>query len=73
MQVVLIGKTMVQLAGVYLEPVQNGSLEKFDNWWTLMGCHLARDIIETFSKRPYFSVKYIFPNICHKIGIAIKN
>lgn len=32
---------------------------------------LDRDVVETFSKLYYFSGKYTFQIICHKIGFAI--
>lgn len=36
-----------------------------------LGAILARDVVETFSKRHRFSGKYTYPMICDKIGVAI--
>lgn len=34
---------------------------------------MARDIIQTFSKRHYFSSEYSFPMINHALGVAIES
>lgn len=33
---------------------------------------LARDVVETITKRNYFNGKYNFPMICHKIVVSFK-
>lgn len=50
---------MEQFIGVYLNHVQNGGLSKSDNWWTWQAAVFARDVVETFPKRHYFSGKYV--------------
>lgn len=60
---------MIQLTGLYANLVQNGSLSKFDYWWMI---RTYRDVVETFSKRHYFSENYTFLLSGHKIGVSVK-
>lgn len=55
----------------YVSPDRNGGLlTTCQLWQTVI---LTRDVVDIFFRRHYFSVKYIFSMVCHRIGFIQKN
>lgn len=52
--------------------VQNDCLSKLDNWSPLTGRHLAREVIETSSKRHFFLVIRAFQWFATRFGLLLK-